>query len=44
MFRALSSDTDMENLNLDSTYIRVHESVSRGENQRIRQLDESEVG
>ena len=30
VFRALSSDADMENLSLDSTYIKVHESANGG--------------
>ena len=30
VFRALSADADMENLSLDSTCIKVHESANRG--------------
>ena len=38
IFRALSADADMENLSLDSTCIKVHESANGGEKQQIRQL------
>ena len=31
IFHALSADTDMENLSLDSTCIKVHESTTKGE-------------
>ena len=31
MFRALSEDADMENLSIDSTCIKVHESANSGE-------------
>ncbi len=31
IFRALSADADMENLSLDSTCIKVHESANGGE-------------
>jgi|GEM_PF-2056202 len=30
VFRALSADADMENLSMDSTYIKVHESANGG--------------
>ena len=40
IFRALSADADMENLSLDSTCIKVHESANGGGKRRIRQLDE----
>ena len=30
IFRALSADADMENLSLDSAYIKVHESANGG--------------
>ena len=32
VFRALSADADMENLSLDSTCIKVHESANGGKN------------
>ena len=41
LFRALSADADMENLSLDSTYVKVHESANGGgKKRRIRRLDE----
>ena len=36
IFHALSADADMENLGLDSTCIKVHESANRGGKRRIR--------
>ena len=44
IFRALSEDADMENLSLDSTCIKVHESANGGRKRRIRQLDEPGAG
>ena len=44
IFRALSEDADMENLSLDSTCLKVHESANGGRKRRIRQLDEPEAG
>lgn len=40
VFRALSSDADMKNLNLDLTCIKVHKSANGGGKQRIKQLAE----
>ncbi|MDE6454948.1 MAG: IS5 family transposase [Dysosmobacter sp.] len=37
IFRALSSDADMENLSLDSTCIKVHESANGGGKRKVRQ-------
>ena len=44
IFRALSADADMENLSLDSTCIKVHESANGGGKRRIRQLGKPEAG
>ena len=44
IFRALSADADMENLSLDSTCIKVHESANGGEKRRVRQFGEPEAG
>ena len=45
VFRALSADADMENLSLDSTCIKVHESANGGgKKRRIRQSGEPEAG
>ena len=44
VFHTLSGDTDMENLSVDSTCIKVHESANGGEKRRIRQLAAPEAG
>ena len=44
VFHALSGDADMENLSVDSTCVKVHESANDGEKQRIRRLAVPEVG
>ena len=44
VFHALSGDTDIENLRVDSTCVKVHESANGGKKQRIRQLAVPEVG
>jgi len=38
IFQTLSTDADMENLSIDSTSIRIHESANGEGKQRIRQL------
>ena len=38
VFHALSENTDMENLSIDSTCIKVHESASDGEKRGIKKL------
>ena len=43
VFRALSTDADMENGSLVSTYIKVHKSANRGGKRRIRQSGTPEV-
>ena len=37
VFHALSKDVDVENLSMDSTCIKVHESANGGGKRRIRQ-------
>ena len=37
VFHALSGDADMENLSVDATCVKVHESANDGEKQRIFQ-------
>lgn len=44
IFRALSADADKENLSLDSTCIKVHESANGGGKRWIRQLGGPQVG
>ena len=44
IFHALSADADMEDLSLDSTCIKVHESANGGGKGQIRQLDGPEAG
>ena len=44
IFHALSEDADMENLSLDSTCVKVHESANGGKKRQIRPLDEPGVG
>lgn len=44
IFHALSEDADMENLSLDSTCVKVHESANGGGKRQIRPLDEPGVG
>jgi transposase len=43
IFRALSTDADMENLSLDSTCIKVHERANGRGKRRIRRLGEAEA-
>lgn len=38
VFHTLSTDADMENLNMDSTCVRVHESANGEEKRQIRRL------
>ena len=44
VFRALSSDADMENLSLDSACIKVHESADGGGKQQVKQLGRPGAG
>ncbi len=37
VFKALSKDADMENLSIDSTSVRVHQSANGGKTAKIRQ-------
>ena len=38
VFHTLSTDADMENLSVDSTCVKVHESANGGKKQQIRRL------
>ena len=44
VFRTLSSDADMENLGLDSTCIKVHESANEGEKTADKALGRTRGG
>ena len=45
VFHTLSADADMENLSMDSTCVKVHESANGGgKKRRIRRLAVPEVG
>ena len=44
VFHALSEDADRENLNMDSTCVKVHESAKGGKKRRIRRLAVPEAG
>ena len=44
VFHTLSADADMENLSMDSTCVKVHESEMAGKKRRIRRLAVPEVG
>ncbi len=44
VFRALSADADMENLSMDSTCIKVHESANRGEKTADKAIGQTRGG
>jgi len=44
IFQALSTDADMENLSIDSTSIRVHESANGGEKSGVKAVGRSRGG
>ena len=44
VFHTLSADADMENLSMDSTCVKVHESEMAGKKRRIRRLAVPEAG
>ena len=44
VFRTLSEDADMENLSVDSTCVKVHESANGGKKRRIKRLAVPEAG
>ena len=44
VFCTLSEDADMENLSVDSTCVKVHESANGGKKRRIKRLAVPEAG
>ena len=44
VFHTLSADADMENLSMDSTCVKVHESANGGKKRRIRRLAVPKAG